>query len=324
MLLNKKGQGDTVLWILVIIVGLIALDKFGIYSLGGGEPTETEQIGDIISQACNDPSNTFTFGPVYTKWGSEITSGENIAWWKNGIYQGTKAVGSTTTLANDDELAFLVGLDSSTRYANYFTSEMPCAPTDLASLSPNGEHELITADVDFTISLFNSDTSLLNSVSANETIGSGEYGQWEVRIDGTSEQGISPQGKIKFIVGAEKNNFTISSVLLGGQSATGSLPSWFTTVNNFNYAVFELDGCPVGTDKICQIRPGNLYIQAKDGVDPNTGAIAVALMNITIANSDYDINTNDNLIMGSGTPIFEDNDGAISGFATDGTHIYIG
>lgn len=325
MFLNKQGKGDT--WIIVLIAVLILYMGYTSNFLGLGAVTggvsEVTDVSDVLAQACDDPSNTFTFGPLYTKWGSQITSGENIHWWKNGISQGTNAVDSTVTLRNGDKLAFMPGVDSSTYYANYFEEEMPCGPTDLASLSVeagDGAHELCTADVDFTINAFSSDNGLLNGIASgnNETIGAGEQGSFDLKIEGTSEQGISPHGDLLLIVGIEKNNFTKGDTTLNGNTATGTLPSWFSTNNLFNYEVFTIPGGPT-SGKIFSWE-GKLTVQAKDSVNPGptAGELRGEFLNLTVVNSDYDIDTNSNQIMGGGKPVFEDNAGTQSGFANDG------
>lgn len=332
-----KGAGDIIALLAGIIVVAMGLSYFGVipagtFSLGGQEPAIPQEGATDGVSFCSDPSNTMTVGPMTAKWSpSTSMSSINAYLWLNGVKDGSKSDSSTKTIGYNDQVKLLYGYASTTYYSELATFNAPCRPFSSAELD-NGAHELITADVDYTMNVFPFDTGdLTNGGISNETVGASDSGKWTIRVDADNEKGVAPitvgRPNSKIIVVAELNTTawkeetaTLTGVP-GIKKYTGPLTASNTYVANstqHSAVAWEMPGFPdITKGETKGSFDLTFTIESESGQDPkpnsNSGEIYLILYP-----QDWDLDPD------TYQPIFgiEDVDGTYIGFSPDMTILY--
>lgn len=310
MVLNKKGESN--IWLTLLVIGVLALivQQMGIFdfrTLGSsvGEDTTTTggtttTTGTTLDTFCADPSNTMTYGPMQRRYSPATSmSGENARSWIDGIDQGTNADSSTRTVGAGQEIAIVYGYQSATHYSDTAVFTAPCAP--FSSASKDGEsHLLWQHDTNITITATNGDNGNVNDGigSSNESIGSGEVGRFTLKLEGDNLQAFSPKrnpfaptqvtpeyfpniakpenSKIVMVVVFNGSIYDAAQTTLsGGEGVKDNsyYPAGIHSSANIDDDVvtFVTDGCPRAGQKICNINLGTLAVQAKTGENPPGG-----------------------------------------------------
>lgn len=260
------------------VITLAVLFLVGIYS--GIIPMSSLPAGKEAAKEldtptyCADPSNTMTIGPVRYKWSPTNTSAEASRLYVNEIDQGSKADGTTYTVAWKDKITLIYGLTSNAAYAQKAEIVAPCGP--FASADTDGDaNELIVADPSLVISCFNSDTGNKNDGAGidNETISTGEAGRFDCSFTSADKMGISPGGKAHLLVEVNKTMYDVAQTVWGGKTFKDQQYPSHIALSNADSGVshFEIEGCPKAGARSCDVKLGTLYVQTRVGENP-TGA----------------------------------------------------
>lgn len=163
----------------------------------------------------------------------------------------------TFTASPGDILNIFWGNESSSDYyAEIDTVTVPCKGTKTfyTDVYRNGT---------LTLRVFNEEGNLIDTVSENETLGSGDTVNLAMDIQGQFEYGF-PHGGI-IVAEYDKNNYTDVQVQLPG-TVDANVPSIHTLSATTNSAKAYTVSSILSNEKIS----GTLYIEVKSGVDPES------------------------------------------------------
>lgn len=307
--LNKKGATNGAIWFILIIIGLLAAQQFGLVNFKGATtPGGTTVITtpSTPTSSCPVPGNTLTVGPAKARFlpGTSMAS-VNHRVFVNGVDQGAKADSATMTVNSGSQVEVVYALDDTTYNSDYVKFNMPCGPVSSAEISQSGSglynptydkaHEVWTAMGSPTIDIFNGDTGNKNAGTGadNETIGAADSGRFTIKFIGVADQASSPprHGSITGVKGGDSSNSRVYMVvevngtlydtskfaLTGGDGRVSSYTPSTQTLTLANAVdqlkVYEFSGCPRGSDRSCSVNIGTLYVESKSGGGNNPGVL---------------------------------------------------
>ena len=338
--LNKKGKGDGVMWIAVILIGALALQQFGLINLGStaGDGTPSGQVAGAIANSCGTPSGTLTLGPLKSKWNpSTSMSTINVRYFNSGQVAGAfgsvndfgnKLDQSTVTATNKDKVLVINGFGSTAYYSQKQEFEMPCG--DASSASQDGGANELIANGSATFTINNGDTGNINAGTGadNETINTGDTGRFVFSAVNTLDKtGLSPHGKIHVIVELNGSAYQEEKTIFSGLEKSLFTPQFYTLSNTDSKTVtFLANGCPTGpVARSCNENWGTLSVVAETTADPVNAGLASSVssnavkvgngwIKVSLYDEDWDVNTV------TGAPLFgvQKDDGTRAGlFGTD-------
>ena len=326
----KKGEQKYGGIMVLAVIALVAIAAWqgGLFSMIAGEADESDDIIDAIEAQCSKKP-TMTIGPLQANHLPTTSMAAVYARYYVNDGVGVAALDSTTkTVAYGDQIDILYGYGSSadtTYYGQLVSFEVDiCDNFDTRVYSTTLEEHKLNRDGTITFKVRPSDAAGDNDEagSYNETIGTAESGEWDIRLTTADKYGIAAKGG-KFMVVAEFNGsiYKESSLTLDGGSPNMAVPGKVApgAVDNLQYA-WEFDACPTGDDRRCDIDLGTLRIEADDGENPTGGSGAQAAGDVSLGDIKLIIvDQNYGIDSLTGVPIlgYVDNVGNLLGLRTD-------
>ena len=304
--MNNKGMGALGLIGILLVAYFVfqsgALNTF----FSGSQPAVPGQPapGQPVCASSAETLTTKGFEKYTT------TAIPNSEIWINGVDQGNKTDGSTTSVGIGSDVGVLYGHQSGIYFTDYATFKMPCAPASTADpLLSLGAHELLRADTNPATNgrwiFYNSDNGNINGISDNNTFGSGSSGSWNMELQFQNKRAYNPERVAKVLPnGQAVNSKMIATVELNTTVWDISQATWtegYPVISNPSFSVlrgtanqlktFELPACPRASET-CLIK-GTLNVKAKSGQNPAAVTDQDAI-NVTIVAEDFDLKTTGN------------------------------
>lgn len=314
--MNNKGMGALGL-IGILLVAYFVFQSGALNNLFSGNQPAVPGQPPINPQACASSAETLT-----TKGFEKYTTTAipNVEMWINGVDQGNKTDGSTTSVGIGSDVSVLYGHQGTVYFTDFAQFKMPCSPASTADPKlSGGAHELLRIDTNASTNgrwvWYNSDDGNANSAVENNSIGSGASGSWNMELQFQNKRAFNPERVAKTLPNGLPVNSKILLVIEYNQSMwdSGEIkwsegysvtpnPSFLTVTNTANQLkTFELPACP-RTTETCLIK-GTLNVKAKSGVDPSNSGVIGTDLNVTLIPQDFDLktigNTLNDIIFGS-------------------------
>jgi hypothetical protein len=241
----KIGTG----WVIALIaVALfIAVPSVQNAVLGIFKPATTV---DPFAGRCLEHSQiTMTLGPVVKKY-AEGTKPAGV-WDRviiDGVDNGLKADGATMTVSFGQKVTVYYAENDTTYYNNKHEFTVPCAGDFTTASVAKSDESKIVAKVSPTVSVFNMDDGLINTVGTPETMAADDSTILRYRLTVPGTGGVSPYGKIYFTFVANSSFF--QDVVLGGEGVAVANPSAYrsqaSSTSGFDLYTFSIPGIAGG------------------------------------------------------------------------------
>jgi len=211
---NAKANFSELFALGVVLLAVILLapaaTQWGnnLFATGGkvdGTSAPTQKIEVVTEKACGSTTLTMDFSEKYSS-STDVTA-QNGTVYINGGRKGLTSEGSTLTVQGKDKLNVYYALDPAQRtyYASHASGEIPCTGQtasfmtsailgkgNLAGELQNPPHEIYRADTGMAVTTINDDNTQnigTSTTGRNQSIGTGQTVQVEVRLKPTFERG---------------------------------------------------------------------------------------------------------------------------------------